>query len=85
MNPSLKQAKLALNFEGYIGDFQMIFWNAEMVKFLMVWLVLGWGEICLIIFLHCLEECVMLFKDKNRQWLILFFALFRGVHNADKG
>ena len=63
MNPSLKQAKLALNFEGYIGDFQMIFWNAGMVKFLMVWLVMGWGEIC----------------------LILFFALFRGVHNADKG
>ena len=32
MNPSLKQAKLALNFEGYIGIFQMIFWNAKMVK-----------------------------------------------------
>ena len=41
MNPSLKQAKLALNFEGYIGDFQMIFWNAEMVKILVVWLVMG--------------------------------------------
>ena len=80
MNPSLKQAKLALNFEGYIGNFQMIFWNAGMVKILAVWLVMGWGD-----FLHCLEECIMLFKDKNRGLLILFFTLFRGVHNADKG
>ena len=49
MNPSLKQAKLALNFEGYIGNFQMIFWNAEMVKILVVRLRIRRGEIGLIV------------------------------------
>lgn len=49
MNPSLKQAKLALNFEGYIGNFQMIFWNAEMAKILVVRLRIRRGEIGLII------------------------------------
>ena len=68
MNPSLKQAKLALNFEGYIGNFQMIFWNAEMVKIL-----------------RCLEKYKIPVKDKKMELLILFFTLFRGVHNADKG
>ena len=63
MNPSLKQAKLALNFEGYIGDFQMIFWNAGMVKIFNGLVSVGMRG--------------NMFNN--------IFALFRRVHNADKG